>query len=779
MISTNANTTGLIQSRIKKLKQNKSFQNLCSIIFEDKQHTACLYLKDKIVYSYTSEDYIKLINSFAVQIEKRIGNENKGKYVGIALDSCPIWPALFWACLKAGYNVLLLNFAATKEIMHNLLTEANAIAIISDKERHLDVLEINVNEIDTSVKNVEYTESTYGEYVALCTSGTTGNSRIFVYDSEAICEQVLSSQILYERCKNIIDNKNRKTLAFLPFHHVFGFLTSVLWCPFVGYTNVFLKDRAPNTILETCRYFRINLLISVPILANNICVGLEKKLNQGSAITRILFTILKKLSLFLQRIHPQFGIWCAKNVLFKSVLKNLLGNDIECIILGGSHTPKEHIATLSALGYYTVCGFGMTETAINSVETSMSLKKRLLSSVGMPLSNIEYKINPIGKNKNIGEMYIAGSTLHIGMLKQGILSPAERIDGKWFPTGDIVRIAKDSRVYVEGRCKDIIINESGENVYPDEIEDSFSKLQGIEQFSVIGIKKASESPYEDISLVINIGSNYTNTNFINEIQQQIININNTIPAIKRISRIVITPLPLPLVNGIKVKRLELKQNIETNKIAYKDVALKTHSKIASKNETESITTNAKPVGIQLNEIKQTLCKIFAEVLEVPADSINTAAHFIDDLGGDSLQILSIALKTEETFNVTIPVEQYPQCTSINDLSALLLALIQRESPKLETQSATPNTSITPLNEIKQSLCKIFAEALDIPIENIDTSAHFIDDLGGDSLQILSIALKTEEAFHVTIPVEQYPKCTNIDDLSVLLLELIQRNNNKQ
>lgn len=694
-------TISHIQANSNKLRANKTFKNLYDIIFSNQSSIACYFTENGSEKSYTYADYEQYINRFTSHIQRTVGKQHKGRYIGIALDTCPLWPAVFWGILKAGYHAVLFNFAAPADILRNLILESNAVAIVSDKKRGLDIAEITLEELRQESSVSPDFQEDFADKIALCTSGTTGNSRIFVYDGNAICNQVLSSEILYDRCKRIVDNKPRKSLAFLPYHHVFGFLTGVLWIAFIGYINVYIPDRAPNTILEACNKYKINLLITVPILANNICVGLEKKLQQAPAAAKVLFNVLKGLSLNVQRLNPEGGIQFAKNVLFKKFQSKLLGPDIECIILGGSHTPTEHLKTLSALGYYTVCGFGMTETAINSVETDLSLKKRLLGSVGMPLSNIEYRIKPIGNKNNVGEMLIKGETLHIGMLKNGELTAPERVDSEWFPTGDIVRIEKDSRVYVEGRCKDIIINESGENVYPDEIEDHFSKLENIEQFSIVGIKKDKNSPYEDIALIINIGAKYHDKDFIAALQNDVFQINSTLSAVKRITRCILTSSPLPLVNGIKVKRLELKSNIENNKFAYKDLLLKGSTAVVEKQPEPEIAIPTTPSSLEMDEIKHKLIKIYAEVLDMPEDKIQSDAHFIDDLGGDSLQVLSIALKTEDAFSVTIPVEQYPQCATVNDLASLLYSLV-RGNVSYERSTQPTAREIVPVTKFGES-----------------------------------------------------------------------------
>ena len=48
-------------------------------------------------------------------------------------------------------------------------------------------------------------------------------------------------------------------------------------------------------------------------------------------------------------------------------------------------------------------------------------------------------------------------------------------------------------MYVEVRSKDVIINESAENIYPDELEDFFGILEGVEQYSVLGVRSTGAS----------------------------------------------------------------------------------------------------------------------------------------------------------------------------------------------------------------------------------------------------------------------------------------------
>ena len=49
-------------------------------------------------------------------------------------------------------------------------------------------------------------------------------------------------------------------------------------------------------------------------------------------------------------------------------------------------------------------------------------------------------------------------------------------------------------------------------------------------------------------------------------------------------------------------------------------------------------------------------KLIVEQLGVDESQINPDAHFIDDLGADSLDTVELILSLEETFNISIPDE---------------------------------------------------------------------------------------------------------------------------
>ena len=687
-----------ILQKCDALRRDMSLSNLFSLTCSWGDVPAAMYLEDGKEVTITYAEYEAKARAYAALLTKRFGSGRGEKFAAIAMDTCPEWFPAFWGLILAGYNAVLLDFTLSDEKMDYMLGQSGTALLIGKTRRRTPqgVQMVTAEELSSAPAAPKGFTPEFADKVALCTSGTTATSRIFVYGGEAVANQVLSSELLYNASRQILSDGNRRTLAFLPFHHVFGFMVCMMWCSFLGYANVYLKDRAPQTIVETAARFRIQMLLAVPLLATNLATGLEKKVAKESAAKRAAFRLMRGTSLMLQHVAPDFGRTFARRVLFRSVLPKLLGSDVECIILGGSHTPAAQMKTLSALGYFTVSGFGMTETAITSVETSSSLLTRVSGSVGMPLSNVQYKVIPDGNRPNRGEMLIKGRSLHTGQLVDGKLAPPALDEDGWLHTGDVVRLEAGSRMYVEGRVKDVVINESGENVYPDEVEDAFSALGDVEQMSVLGVPTDPNQPLnQEITLVMYLGDKAADEVYVKGLCARIAQINAKLPVVKQVGRALISSEKLPLVNSIKVKRVELRKLILEKPNAYRELSLRNISALSYGSPRDGV--KAELVDMELRRISDPVRKIYAEVLEIPEKQIRDDAHFLDDLGGDSLQVLSVSIRVEEAFGLIIPPEEYGRCTTVGGLSRLIY---ERQHGFQEVK--TSSEPVTPISDFRET-----------------------------------------------------------------------------
>ena len=688
-----------ILEKCDALRKDMSLSNLFRLTCSWGDVAAALYLENGAEVAITYTQFGEKAKAFAAHLIARYGGGKKEAYAAIAMDTCPEWFPVFWGLILAGYNAVLLDFTLSDEKMDYMLSQSSAKLLVGKTRRTLPkgVAMVTLEDLKNAPAAPSGFQPVFADKIALCTSGTTATSRIFVYDGKAIANQVLSSELLYNASREIIGDGNRKSLAFLPFHHVFGFMVCLMWCSFLGYANVYLKDRAPQTIVENATHFKIQLLLAVPLLATNLATGLEKKVAKEPAAKRAAFRLLRGTSLALQHVAPKLGRTFARKVLFRSVLDKLLGDELECIILGGSHTPAEQMKTLSALGYFTVSGFGMTETAITSVETSRNLRTRVSGSVGRPLSNVQYRVIPDGGKANRGEMLIKGHSLHTGQLVDGKLVPPA-VDGEgWLHTGDVVRLEAGSRMYVEGRVKDVVINESGENVYPDEVEDAFSSLGDVEQLSVLGVPLDPAKPlFQEITLVLYLGDKAGDEVYVKGLCARIAQLNGKLPVVKQVGRVLVSSEKLPLVNSIKVKRVELRKLILEKPDAYRELSIRQVSSMSFGAPRDGVKTEL--VDLEMRRISDQVRKIYAEVLETSEKQVRDDAHFLDDLGGDSLQVLSVSIRVEEAFGFIIPPEEYGRCTTVSGLSRL----IYERQHGFECAKPAAMEPVTPISEFRET-----------------------------------------------------------------------------
>jgi len=647
------------------LEKEKTFKTLFELTCAHDDMPAAEWLEGDAVMHLTYKEQRQRSDNFAAYFTQHLGKEGR---VCICIDSCKEWFPIFWGLIRSGHDVLAIDAASSDLKITSLMQEAGCNKLVATSRHKIEGEQILVSELVNAPEVNDY-QPVWAKNVSLCTSGTTSDSRVFVYDEETICRFALYSKKVYKENKRIIDDRCYKSLAFLPFHHIFGFTAVFIWSHFLGYTIVYIKDRAPKTITDVCKKCNVNQIITVPLLANNISRGICRNLERKGFVTSRFVKLLMSLSLGIQAVAPRCGLKIARKV-FSKLQKEVLGCDINTIILGGSSTDPSSLRILNAIGYYTICGFGMTETGINSIDIGFNVCNHLRGSIGKPMDYSEYRIVDKDGNPSCkGELQVRGSSLHDGRLVDGkIISPNFDENG-WFSTGDIVKIRKINKHYsVLGRIKDLIINESGENVYPDELELNFNEIQGVDQLAILGTNK-NNTKYEDITLVMSVGNRFYDEKFVNSLCYQVAKINRTFPVYKRLNRVLLTSERLPATNTHKVKRMELRAKIASETIDFRELDI---IKKIDKNKIER-EISAKQQASE--NLKRQLTDIFADVLGVKASDIDPDVNIIENLGGDSLQVLSVVSRAEEVFGVMIPSELYADCTTVNDTAAVIEKLI--------------------------------------------------------------------------------------------------------
>lgn len=696
-----------VEQNCAQLEKSKTFENLYSIICNHGDAWAAMYIENGERKEMTFTRQAAITDLWTCFLADYFLPKER---VAISLDTCRDWFPLFWGLTRSGHDTLLLDPSFNDEKTVSLMKQANCKAIVSGRKRILPdgFQQLDINTLRNLQESEVQCNPVWASNIALCTSGTTSDSQIFVYNQETICEIALFSRFVFHQNKFLIDNCQFRTLAFLPFHHVLGFAAVFVWSPFVGYATVYLNDRAPQTIIQTVQRCKVSQIVSVPLLANSIAKSFYATLATQNFAIRGMVKFMISFSIFLQKLFPKTGHAAAAS-LFRAMRKKMLGTELKSLILGGSHADPEALRLLNAMGYYTVCGFGMTETSITGFETTWPLSNRLLGSIGAPMPNTYYRIKGGG---NVGELQVKGIGLHNARFVNGELLPPLTDKDGWLDTGDVVRINSGRKQYfIEGRIKDVIIGESGENVYPDELEIAFSKIEGVSQYAVLGLPR-NNGVYQDIALVVNVSDRISDKEFIDALAKEVASANSTLPVYKRLKRLLVTGTSLPVANGFKVKKQELVKNITSGKLKFLEVSLNSGSL--------KVTAPASP-GSDRNEDINKIRQVYADVLQIPVDEIGPDSHFVDQLGGDSLQILSVAVKLEEMFNMIIPDEEYISCaTPANAADMIHRILYGGNECAAKRVERTPVVDFTESDEYK-----VFKKRRDALVESGADDPYFV------------------------------------------------------
>jgi long-chain acyl-CoA synthetase len=132
-------------------------------------------------------------------------------------------------------------------------------------------------------------------------------------------------------------------------------------------------------------------------------------------------------------------------------------------------------------------GYGLTEGTC-AVSAMPLGEKRRFGSVGLPLPGVQIRIVLDGKDvprgKN-GEVWIKGPQVMKGYLNRPEAT-AETIEDGWLKSGDIGYVDDDGYLYIVDRMKDMVIV-SGFNVYPTDIEDVLTRMEGVGEATVVGV----------------------------------------------------------------------------------------------------------------------------------------------------------------------------------------------------------------------------------------------------------------------------------------------------
>ena len=558
-----------------------------------------------------------------------------GRYIGLYAENCPEWISLFWAILRSGNHPFLINLRQPEDTSRQLLAALGATVLVcKDTAPALTDTAISFARLmETDAGDVSL--PAFGNRLALATSGTTLQQKICIYEGSEIAAQLLNTGPIVKANGDIVAIYQGTTrhLAFLPFYHIFGLEAVLLWFSFLGATFVFPTNLMPQTILRTIRDHSVTHIFAVPLLWNAVhkaALREAEKSGQKEKLEKAL-----RLSMKLQTLP--FGKYLARRLL-QDVRNRLFGDGIRFCISGGSYISADTLHFFNAMGYPLYNGFGMSELGITSVELSKKAGDRALGSIGKPFALVQYQIS------HNGHLLVKGEST----CKQMLINGEPKTMDTWLDTGDLVTADKTGRYYIHGRESDLVFGADGENRNPELAERAF-RLPQAKEFSVLG-----DETNENLMLVIQLPPSFSPEQY-EAMKAELHRVNSTLAPAYQIQKVRYTTDPLKSEKAIKVSRAWLRRAILEGQVRLLE-------DLSPTEQTEA--TGDSPLKAELRAM-------IADILDIPPESVMDDAHFMNDLGGSSLDFFSFLSEIESTYGIAMEFEPENYGYSLNDFERIL------------------------------------------------------------------------------------------------------------
>ena len=280
------------------------------------------------------------------------------------------------------------------------------------------------------------------------TSGTSGYTKGVMIPARSLLSNIVYAQ------DHMPLKAGERIVSFLPMAHVFGLLFEFLFPVSVGCHVTFLsKAPTPQLIIKAFQEVRPRLILSVPLVIEKI----YRK--------RILPALEKPVVKFLLKI-PGIRLILHKKV--RASLIDTFGGNFHEIVIGGAPLNQEVETFFRKIRFPFTIGYGMTECGpLISYEPWTSFRP---SSAGKLVDRMEIRIDSKDPYKEVGEILVKGTNVMSGYYKNE-KATADAIDSEgWLHTGDLGIIDSEDFIYIRGRCKNMLLGPSGQNIYPEEME---------------------------------------------------------------------------------------------------------------------------------------------------------------------------------------------------------------------------------------------------------------------------------------------------------------------
>ncbi len=437
----------------------------------DMLHQACSQNKDRIFFVRENETYadlLKKVKQRAVLLAKRF-NIKKGDTVAILSGNTPDFIRSYFAITSQGAKVLMLDTGLSSEEHINMMKRTDCKLALAQKSYFIDgaapMFDIE-NVDDTDEKDFVAADVTPDDVAMLSfTSGSTGNPKVVGLIHGNILALANGAQFYRP-----VIHPNFTFYGFLPLYHIYGVVINII-CPLVLDGKLLLQPILnPREFLKDFKQYRPEVIPAVP----RIWETFYKKIIE-SAKEKHVYTLMRVV-VSMRHVLRAIGMgWLVRKVT--KPVHDLFGGNTRVLVSAGATLKPTIRKFFESMGFAVGDCYGLTETTGPALFNFAFRRDDGSMFYAGPLLGNELIINNPDKD-GIGEIWTRGSMTMPGYIGNDDAN-AEAFEDGWFKTGDLGLLDKKGRLVVKGRKKQVIVLDSGKNVYPDELEDLYLQNEDI------------------------------------------------------------------------------------------------------------------------------------------------------------------------------------------------------------------------------------------------------------------------------------------------------------
>ena len=296
------------------------------------------------------------------------------------------------------------------------------------------------------------------------TSGTTGFSKGVMIPYRAMWSNLdFASQVLDQEL-----HPGDNTISILPMAHMYGMAFEFIK-EFMTGCHIYYLTRIPSpaVVAQAFKDVKPIIIIAVPLVIEKI---IRKKV--FPKITPSIKVLMKT---------PVIGAKIKERI--KKQVYDAFGGRLYEIIIGGAALNQEVENFLKDIKFPVTVGYGATECA--AIITNADWKTHKTGSCGRQVVHMEVKIDSKHPHREPGEILARGLNVMLGYYKNEEATRQTIDSNGWYHTGDLGIMDRKGNVFIKGRSKNMILGPSGQNIFPEEIEDALNSLPMVNESIVV------------------------------------------------------------------------------------------------------------------------------------------------------------------------------------------------------------------------------------------------------------------------------------------------------